>query len=80
MVFVALTYGNSRISWYGYECRIELREVPDTGMNVLQTLQKYVVGANTPGMVRAYPTEHNFANFNRIPTRRHQQQPAARGH
>ena len=56
LVLVVLTYRNSRIPWYGYECRTELREVPGTGTNVLQTLQKYLIGANTPGMVRAYPT------------------------
>ena len=29
---------------YGYECRAELPEVPGTGMNVLQNLQKFFVG------------------------------------
>ena len=43
-VFVALAYRTSRCSWYGYECRTELPEVPGTGMNVLQNLQKFFVG------------------------------------
>ena len=31
-------------SGYGYECRTELTEVPVTGMNVLQNLQKFSAG------------------------------------
>ena len=36
-VFVAPAYRTSRSSGYGYECHIELPEVPGTGMNVLHT-------------------------------------------
>ena len=43
-VFVALSYRTSRSSGYGYDCRTELPEVPRTGMNVLQNLQKFFVG------------------------------------
>ena len=42
-VFVAQAYSTYRNSGYGYECRTELTEVPGTGMNVLQNLQKLVV-------------------------------------
>ena len=34
-------YRAHRSSGYGYECRTELTEVPDTGMKVLQNLQKF---------------------------------------
>ena len=43
-VLVARAYRAYRSSGYGYECRTELTEVPGTGMNVLQNLQKFVVG------------------------------------
>ena len=43
-VFVSLAYRTSRNSRYGYDCRAELLEVPGTGMNVLQNLQKFFVG------------------------------------
>ena len=43
-VFVALVYRTSRSSGYGYECGTKLPEVPGTGMNVLQNLQKLFVG------------------------------------
>ena len=43
-VFVARAYRAYRSSGYGYECRTELKEVPGTGMNVLQNLQKFFVG------------------------------------
>ena len=39
-----LAYRTSRSSGYGCECRTELPEVPGTGMNVLQNLQKFFVG------------------------------------
>ena len=41
---VAQAYRTSTGSGYGYECRTELTEVPGTGMNVLQNLQKFCVG------------------------------------
>ena len=59
----------SRSSGYGYEGHTELPEVPGTGMNVLQNSQiflyqgRVIPGVNTPGMVCAYPTEHNLENF-----------------
>ena len=37
-------YRTSRSSGYRYECRTELPEVPGTGMNALQNLQKFFVG------------------------------------
>ena len=37
-------YRTSRSSGYGYECRTELTEIPGTGMDVLQNLQKFFVG------------------------------------
>ena len=37
-------YRTFRSSRYGYECRTELLEVPGTGMNALQNLQKFFVG------------------------------------
>ena len=43
-VFVARAYRTYRSSGYGYECRTVLTEVPGTGMNVLQNLQKFFVG------------------------------------
>ena len=43
-IFVALAYRTSTSSGYGYECDTELPEVPGTGMDVLQTSQKFFVG------------------------------------
>ena len=43
-VFVARAYRAYRSSGYGHACRTELTEVPGTGMNVLQNLQKLFVG------------------------------------
>ena len=43
-VFVALAYRAYRSSGYGYESCTELTEVPGTGMNVLENLQKFFVG------------------------------------
>ena len=57
---MALAYRTSRSSGYGYDCRTELQEVPGTGMNVLQNLQKFFVAVNTSGIVCAYPTEHDL--------------------
>ena len=42
-VLWARAYRTSRSFGYGYECRTELPEVPGTGMNVLQNLQKVFV-------------------------------------
>ena len=64
--FVALVYRMSGSSGYGYECRTGLTEVPGTGMNVLQNLQKFFVEVNTPGMVCTYPTEHNRVKISLI--------------
>ena len=49
-VFVALAYRTYRSSGYGYECRTEFRQVPGTWMNVLQNLQKFLVG-QYPGWI-----------------------------
>ena len=44
-VFVARAYRDcSRSCGYGYEYRTELADVPGTGMNLLQNLQKIFVG------------------------------------
>ena len=40
----ARAYRTSIRFGYGYECRTELPEVPGTGINVLQNLQKFSVG------------------------------------
>ena len=44
LVYVALAYRAYGSSGYGYESRTELTEIPGTGMNVLQNLQKFFVG------------------------------------
>ena len=43
-VFVARAYRAYRSSGYGYEYRTDLTEVPGTGMNALENLQKFFVG------------------------------------
>ena len=49
-VLVALAYRTSRSSGSGYECGIELPEIPGTGMNVLQNLYiSSLYGGKCPG-------------------------------
>ena len=43
-VLLPRAYRTSRSFGYGYECRTELPEVPGTGINVLQNIQKFFVG------------------------------------
>ena len=56
-VFVALAYITSRSSEYGYKCPTKLTEV----------FRRVTPGVNTPGMVCAYPAEHNLAQFVKQP-------------
>ena len=59
-------YRTYRSFRYGYECT-HFPEVPGTGMNILQNLQKLLCrvtpGVNTPGMVCRYPTERSLETF-----------------
>ena len=47
------SYRTYRSSGHGYECPTELTEV----------LGRVIPGVNTPGMVCAYPTEHDLEIF-----------------
>ena len=47
---VARAYRTHRNSGYGYERHAELTEVPGTGMNAVQNLQKFFAGQN-PGQI-----------------------------